>query len=309
MNAVHSSTAASFAHSLSFWSLMYCVVIRPTDLSRPAGFSVRHDAGTFTYEFRTTAPESADESLVFTRSSADDEFTTEWVESTPIEGASSASSVAGCDQYPKWSGFLVTGLFDELTDLVGPGESQEFNERLWQVEPARLQSLLKSFVRTINLANVDRSHATLPAGCSEDSASGAPVFVQRRCMDGLLAFKPGFNCAIRQDDPTNTIVIGAAAGDGAGQPCEEVPLYAGETAQAPSPFLSGGPGCGQVIKTINGKGGSNLQLIGGAGFQVSTDPNDPHTLLITADFNSFASCLVATPDEAENPSNSSEEAE
>lgn len=263
--------------------------------------SITRADGTFRFEFRTTSPDAANEALVFVRDETADEFATEWVEATATGSTPVSSSHAdACESQPKWTGFLVTGTFDDLIDAIPDNTTVEYNAQLWVVEPARLQSLLRSFARSLNLANTDRTHAFLPTTC-ESRASDAvpPVFVNTRCMQGLLAFKEGFNATIRQDDATNSIVIGAAAGGGKGQPCEEVPLFIGEEAPTGSPFLSGGPGCKQVITTINGKGGRALQVYAGAGFTLQTAPEDPHTLVLTADFNRFAACL-ATPPESQS---------
>jgi len=287
----------------------------------------------FVYEFRTNAPGALQESLVFVRNRLEDgQHAVQWATSTPIgaadpipsdssessESAASGPSESSSEPYPfceeeslgsealdcggpgcdgpAWEGFMVTGLFDALEDLLLDTHSIIYDPQVWVIEPGRIQNLSKTFVRSVNLANTDRTRTTDPAGCSDSSDSAAygegTVFVHTVCLQGAVRFKEGYNCAIRQEDNNNALVIGGAAGGGGdGEPCEEVPLFPGEEKPAGSPFFSGGPACGDVVTSINGKTGRNLRIDAGPGFRINVASGDPHTLIVNATLDDFALCI------------------
>lgn len=259
-------------------------------------YAVRNTGSEISFEFRTTAPAASVVSLIFTRPLSPPEFVIEYVDAGAAGNGSSASSASlSCGTSPLWEGFLVTGNLQDLLELIpAEGDALVFTSSRWQIEPARVQSLVQTYVRSIGLANFDRTHVTPPAQCRQGSSSSSgapiPIFVQTACLTGPLKLKPGYNCDIRQDDNTNTITISAAVGDGEGIVCDEVALYGGETPPADSTVLTGGPTCFNIVKTINGVGGSTVQLIGGSGVQITPDDEDPNGLLINVDLNNFVVC-------------------
>lgn len=290
-------------------------------------YRLRRSGGYVLFEFRTTADAAKTQSLYFVRSLTDPEFKQDWAESWsnqsgdppfPFVDTSSSiaqsvsSSAAFCDrdtvcddqdrrwkcggvgcQESVWEGFLITGRFEALADMLADGDELVFAIGLWAIEPARVQNLNKSFVQSLNIANRDRSRHTPPEGC--DSASSAyPVvtYLGRRCLQGDISFKEGYNCLIRQDNTNNTLTFNGQVGAGAGEPCEEVPLYPGESPPADSRYLGGGPACDEIIRTINGKGGPALRLLGGPGVRVYDSPTDASTVFVDADLGTFAVCLT-----------------
>ena len=270
----------------------------------------------FVFEFRTTANPQV---LLFTRRNDDPEYKYEWSESqgkrTPYElpSPSSPSSASypspgdewglGCDPAaPVWEGFLVTGKFDELMDLIPNGERLYFDSGYQIVEPARIQNLKESYVRSLNLANRVRTHATEADICRtsfssersigmEDATQDVTVYKGATCMQGAIAFEEGFNCQIRQEDTTGTIVIGAGVGLGAGEVCEEYPFYSGESIGSDETYYTGGPTCTEILKTINGKGGSRIRFDAGLGFTVRTSPDNPSTIIVDMNLKGLAICL------------------
>ncbi len=117
------------------------------------------------------------------------------------------------------------------------------------------------------------------------------VFVNARCLDGDLRVKEGFNISVRQEDNTNSLIIGAAIGAGAGLACSEIPLYAGEVPPNGSGVLTGGPKCNEVVKTINGVGGPTLQLLAGRGVRITASLDDPHEIVVSLAENDLAICV------------------
>jgi hypothetical protein len=204
---------------------------------------------------------------------------------------------------PVWEGFLVTGEFADLLDMIVNGEALYFDIGHQVIEPARIQNLKESFVRSISLANRARTRAIDPELCRvvyDESGSSESLRSETQdvkayevaaCMQGALAFVEGYNCQIRQENAANTIVIGAGVGLGAGEVCEEFALYPTESIGAGETYYTGGPTCGEILRTINGKGGKRLRFKAGTGFNVRTSPDDQSTIIVDMTLEDFAICL------------------
>ena len=244
-------------------------------------------AGTvLTFYFSCT---STQEQLVFTRNAATAaEWAIEWTESDVLAGPSYDSLISAnveapiCRTQGAWRGFLVTGKLDELLTLVPDGGDITFADGLWQIEPAKIQNIYKHYVRSVTVLNRKRTVVT-------DDTINSEVIVYAACLDGNLKFKEGYNCSILQDNAGNRIVFRGAVGAGQGEPCTEVSQSLGETSPDGGPYLTGGPRCGDILKTINGKGGKSITIKGGPGFTVTAEPATS-TLVITRDLSQFTRC-------------------
>jgi hypothetical protein len=252
-------------------------------------YSLRYESdGTVIFDFRTNAPEGANHRILATREPGDAEFAITWYDSEAV-GADPFDSL-NCANLPKWSAFVVVGSIDYMGDFP-VDETIYYPDDRWRIEPARVQSLKDSYLRACNLGNFARTHTTPAAGCSESESAANPAepYINATCMQGNIQWKEGYNCAIRQDNRENAIIIGAGIGSGEGEPCEEVPVFEGESPPDNSPYLSGGPGCGEVVKTINGVGGRNVILKAGTGFSIYEEEDG--TLVIDRTLDDFALCL------------------
>lgn len=248
----------------------------------------------FTFRFRTNAPDAANHEVVVYRELTSPEFLISRDDASTI--AAEAIDQFACPQQPKWSATVVTGSMREIATLLDDGDTVIAVTGLWQIEPARVQSLRKSYLRSVSLANAARLHVTPQVGCSLSSSdSDDPTAIPMAyCLDGNLQFKEGFNCTIRQDVNNNAIIIGAGVGVGDGLPCDEIPLYEDEQPPADSRYLSGGPGCNDIIKSINGVTGDDVTIIAGRGFRVQPDTANPHKLVIDRALDDFALCDTTT---------------
>jgi len=289
----------------------------PTDLIVDCGFIMGLDSGfdaavhfvylhqlrktstQIEFEFRTTAPNAAGSAVVFRRDFDAEEWSTEFA----------AAGIANkpCAAEPLWEGFMVSGIMATTVNLLPVNGSVNFTTPTGSssspfdanrvVEPARVQSLVKTYLRSVSLGNYPRVVA--PAICayssisSSSSAAADQLIVNATCLKGDIRFKPGFNCVIRQYNGPSRITIAAQKGaniddDPEGELCKngsEIKLYANE--QPPiinlatgerSKFLSGGPACDQVITGINGLGAPDVKIVGGAGIQVIVDPANDNTI-------------------------------
>lgn len=183
----------------------------------------------------------------------------------------------GCTNQLMWYGFAVLG---SIPDLIAWAETEGpvfLTAEQHTVEPGAIQNLDKTYVRSANLANKERTLVTDIPG------EPKPIHVNAQCIQGPLRFVPGYNCRIDYDLPRNGLVIGAVVGAGDGEPCDEVIMYAGETSPDGGELLSGGPRCTDIIKTVNGVGGPRLSLRGTKGIAIVRDPDIANQLNVTID--------------------------
>ncbi|NBT75278.1 hypothetical protein EBZ80_22655 [bacterium] len=224
---------------------------------------------TFEFVFATNASPAT---VSFFRSTAAGEWENEYAESV-------VDTANPCADEPIWSGFIVTGSMAELAArfvIAAVGGTWAFQENDYQIEPGLLQNLNKAYLRSISVGNYDR--VRVPPCDVTGINDNRPVVLNARCMKGDIRLKEGYNCLITQTERANEISVTASKGAGAGatsaELCangSEVPLYPGEQLPPDSKFYSGGPACNEIISTINGVGGSNVNLIGGAGINILID--------------------------------------
>jgi hypothetical protein len=228
-----------------------------------------------TFEFRSDAPAIEDVPLIFVRMLSDPQYAIEHVESSGAVDGSVSDEGDGCRE-PLWSGYLVTGRLDSVSTYLGDGDAIVRSDNEARVEPALLQNQAGSIVNSFELANADRTRITVPDGCDEPSwpFETGSIFIAARCIQGDVRLKAGYNCLLTQDTTQNAITIAAGAGAGEGQPCDEVPLFDGESgpAGATNDLFEGGLLCNETVRSINGIGGPLFSFIAGLGVTIQTDP-------------------------------------
>lgn len=242
---------------------------------------VSRASGAIQFTFNSDAPGTFGVSLVFECPESAQEWVTVFGESE-----SASAGPASCATEPRWEGFLVVGPQAALVAwLTENGNAVSFTAQDRVLEPGRIQSLVKSYVRAVNIANLPRVMHSPPAGCGSPVELETDVVVNAACLQGHLRFKEGANCRIRQIDRTRELVVSAELGAGDADTAElcqhggELPLYDNEPFDAETGFYSGGPSCKQVISTINGVGGTNVNITGGTGVSVVADA-ETNTLTI-----------------------------
>ena len=250
------------------------------------------------FEFSTSAIGAAQYPIVFTRDIHATEWETEFVESA-INDQSGA-----CAESPAWEGFMVSGVLNDLLELLptdgtlnfyAPGSPTLSNSPDHTVEPARIQSLVKSHVRSLNVGNYKR--IMIPdctsSGSSSSSASVVDgqreIIVNATCITGDIQILGGLNCLVQQTVSDNKLTISARKGvntekDTANERCQygsEIPKYPGEIPPTGSEFLSGGNACGDLITSIVGIGGPDVKIVAGTGIKIVQ--TGEHTLKIGLD--------------------------
>jgi len=230
--------------------------------------AVKKTGSLFEFVFSTNASNTT---ISFTRSDSG-----EWA----LEHSESAADVANpCAEEPIWSGFLVTGPLEKLTATFASAAVNgiwTLQPNDYQVEPSRIQNLNKTYLRSISVGNYAR--VTVPPCDAPSTNDARPILLNARCMKGDIRLKDGYNCLITQTDRANELAVTAAKGAGAGATSDELcqnngelPLYPNEPLPPDSKFYSGGPACNEIISTINGVGGANVNIIGGAGVNILID--------------------------------------
>jgi hypothetical protein len=264
---------------------------------------ITRQGSTFLFEFTCDAPSLHRAPLQFHRHVGDERNLTERV-SSQEEGLSLSDSLSegGCAE-PLWSGFLTTGSMEAL-ELLLPANGSVLNPGgAAEVEPSLIHNLDGAMVTSFGVANDDRVRVEAPEGCDDpvwDYPTGL-IFVHGHCLQNEIILKPGYNAVIRQSDQNNSLTVGAAVGAGAGEPCETVPLFSGETAPDGSNLLEGGPQCNEVLRTINGLSGPLLNLLTSGGIVVTSMP-DANALLVNVNMSGLALCFNSISEVSESDS-------
>lgn len=228
-------------------------------------------------EFKTDAHETA---LIFSFPAAVEEWTTVYAETAPADEE--------CAEEPVWSGFIVVGLLTDVTAAT-------FSETAYVIEPGRVQNLAKSYVRSINVGNYSRIAVPPCGGTGTTTLDERSIVANATCLTGHIRFEEGYNCRITQVDRTNTILFAPERGAGKKEDqelCEnggEVPITTNEQKPIGSLFYSGGPACKDLIFTINGVGGKNVNFIGGKNVIIGTGV-EPNAIKVTLNDNIQGGC-------------------
>lgn len=266
--------------------------------------AVRRQGSYFYLDFGSDAPELYGTNLTFSRHVSDGDFVSEFVDSgtaglsTSSESGSRSASEENrdlCDE-PLWSGFVVTGRMAAFETLL-PADGEVSYAAA--VEPALVQNLAESFVSKFAVANADRTRVSPTEGCDGDAIDDSVIHVHRYCVVGDVVLVPGYNANVRQSTQDNSITLGAAVGDGEGQPCDTVPLYRGEQPPPGSSLLEGGPRCNETVRSVNGVGGPQLNLFAGRGVTITSEPDD-NRVIINVNMSGLALCFDSISERSES---------
>lgn len=250
---------------------------------------IARQGDTFVFYFASDAPGLHADELIFIRDRADSLYLTEYSEAGIIPSLS--QSAEECDE-PGWWGYLVSGDMAELDAWLPVDGTIYRGVGGAIVEPALIQNLTGTYVTSFALANADRTRVSAAADCPEIvwPYETGTLYVHERCLTGKILFKPGYNLVIRQNNTDSSLTFAPTVGAGEGQPCNEIALFASEIPPEGSVLLSGGPGCGEILRSINGQGGRLFDIRGGLGVIVTSLP-DEHKVLIDVNFSGMALCL------------------
>ncbi len=269
----------------------------------------RPSATLIVFEFKSDAPGLVDSPLLFYRDpTADPKNYTSFEESEEpdeerISDSLSISFPSGDCGLALWSGYLTTGDLEDITDNLSVGSSVTRGDVSQSVvEPALIHSSASGAqVVSLNIANSDRTRALRPAGCPPydwDFQTDA-TYINSICLQGDIELKAGYNVSLVQDPANNLIELSAVLNAGEGEPCEELKLFAGESPPVGSTngLLSGDFYCNEIYKTINGLEGPNVQIYGGSGVSITSDPSS-NTIIIDINLRDLQSCSYSEVSES-----------
>jgi hypothetical protein len=270
----------------------------------------RASLNVFLFEFRSDASELAATPLIFSRNLSAADYTTEFLESDipeyiplsqSVSLSLSESQAAECGE-PFWSGYLVTGSMQAIVARLSIGDTIiRTSPAETIIEPALIQNLNESQVVSVNIANGDRTRALRPDYCppNEWNFNTGEIYVNRKCLQGDVKLRAGYNISLNQIALSNTIQLSASVNAGLGEPCEEVKLFPGETPPigAPNNLLAGDFYCNEVLRAINGLQGPNLVIFAGSGVSITAD-QPTNTVLIDVDLVDLSACTFSAVSES-----------
>lgn len=270
---------------------------------------VKREFGRVWFYFTCDAPGLLLQEIIFSRLEGVSEYALEYADSSSTDTGSASESLSAsesssqslslsesesdtdtlnvCGYVDDFSGFLITG---DLTDLLAILDDGQTIEGSSPVEPALLQDLSNTYIRSINLANIDRTRYAAPDGCEgDDNLGGEEIFVNSTCIQGKVIFTPGTNASISQNTYTNSINFSAVVGSGSGEPCTQIPLYDGEEPPDDSIYLEGGPTCNEVIRSISGASGPRADLSAEGGVDITYEPLE-NKVVIDVNLKALSTC-------------------
>ena len=256
---------------------------------------IRRSGGKFYFYFTTTAPDSSGYWLIFTRNVGETDYVTEYaiaISTTNLDPLPEESVLVGdCNQTPVWSGYLVTG---DLTGLAAmlPTDGELTSTSDPQVEPALVRNQKQGLLRSLSLANADRTRADTPDQCRDLVWKHTPegIYVRDACLTGRIRLEAGYNVLLLQSAIDNGFQIEASVGAGAGEVCGDVPLFDGELPPLGGATLDGAVSCNDTVRGINGVGGRIVPLLSGPGVTITPVPTK-NRIDIAVDLSNLKLCI------------------
>jgi hypothetical protein len=257
---------------------------------------------TLEFEFRCSDPTLAAMPLIFQRS-AGDTLHTYFVDGPTLYTSEPPSSDPIFPAYspcgpPLWYAYAVFGDIEAVFARLSVGDViARTSPEQAIVHPPLLTNTTAAAVTSLNVANRDRTRATAPADCPQPTWSflTGETYVNAQCVTGVVKLFAGYNLSLAQ--LASSIVLTPVLNAGRGTPCEEIPLFAGETGPVgqSNARLAGDYLCNEVFRSINGVGGPDVRLIAGNGVTVVGDPLT-NTLTVDVNLQSLSACGGNTVD-------------
>jgi hypothetical protein len=178
---------------------------------------------------------------------------------------------------PKWQGYLTLGDIDVAALLSGGLKACFAGENLpsLPVEPGRVFSAAGLVRKKVEVWNQQRTRfrgdeyclGQLPENDSQE------YLLQYAGQPEHLRISGGYQMSVTQGGATIITLRSAVGGGELGSPLSEIPLSDTELPPNDRTYLDGGLDCSEVLRSINGVGGPNLQISSLQGVLVEPHPS------------------------------------
>jgi len=289
---------------VDFNCFIYTEVGYKEDTNKVWLYSVERTGDDFIFKFACDAEGLSGVYLTFLKTLSDPELSYAFSESLgeyssssiPVNYNNQYETPTGCPEKILWEGYLIVGSLTDLAAVMNDGDIlYDYTGSGTVVEPTLIINIQDSSVRTLNLANRLPLKVTAPEGCPQDYEVKWPedIVVFNSCITGDITFKHGYSCNVSAVAGNNEINFTAVV-DGAiaGQNCGTIPgMYVGvgQTVPQGSVLYTGGPICGDTVKSINGISAKRLWIVGGKGISLTTN-QETFTISVAATLSGLAVC-------------------
>lgn len=237
---------------------------------------------TFQFEFASNNPALRRAPLLFTRALGDPEF------AASIAEQEAQGYVTPCGDASAWGGYLVTGLLDDLAELLADGDSLLGDERI-RVEPSLIfNDARSSSLRSVSVASYSQQRQLPAIDCGDPETITDGFVANGACITDHLRLMAGYNVTMRYDPVNATFTFGAAVGQGLGEPCGELPRHVDQAKPTGSGLYSGGLQCSEVVKGLHGASGPHVKVKGKGGIVIDVSEAASHRLIVRFDPQTMA---------------------
>lgn len=241
---------------------------------------VLRNSGTTRFRFACDSPLLAGSFLDVVRPDTATSPTTYYMQSPQTTGETGCTS-------SRWEGFVTLGNCLSIAGTVADGNSMVWSAADNRIEPALLRDAQGTVVTSLNLANLDRTRATAPTGCTAFAAPPTSVWIVRTCLAGSVVLGGGNNAVLSSGD--SVLSVQAQPGGGDGPSCGGLPLHPSETVPAGRTTLDGAWRCVDVLRSVNGVEGPHIFFRGESGVEITEDPAN-HRIVVSGNLTGLDIC-------------------
>lgn len=182
---------------------------------------------------------------------------------------------------------LLLDTDQSLADCIGNAELPDIT-----VEPARIMLATGLSIKRWSVYNERRTRLSTDAECRGITYdTSIPAYVQN--YSGLpdnIRLAGGYQTTVVQNPVSGDLTVTSIIGGGdLGTPPGELPMFVGEAPPPDRTYLDGGLACHEVLRSINGVPGPNLQINADIGVLIGNDPLT-NRVIINVNGEGISSC-------------------
>jgi hypothetical protein len=186
-----------------------------------------------------------------------------------------STTPGGSGETNKGWGFITIG---KLSDIIALGDGEHVLTSVVKIEPALIQSLVNTQVKTVSIGNIGRS---CPPECGAPIVYDDPTvaFIETPDLIGDITLKEGYNSLILVNKESNTVEFNGVLNAGEGPICKDLLVDSLGVREDDDECSS----CDGYIKSINGyksidgqfviTNGDSIKITNGVGITIKLDPS------------------------------------